>query len=130
MREISGRYRVEGRRFAVAVSRTNDLVTRQLLNGALDCLRQHGADEEQLDVYWVPGTWELALMPIDHRGTARLVQSGALVSGTYELEGGWSGSLQFGGSQADRCTGQLTPSFYSTGGADLLGSLFRHTAVW
>ena len=40
------------------------------------------------------GTWELALMPTDHRGTARLVQSGALVSGTYELEGGWSGSLQ------------------------------------
>jgi len=84
MREISGRYRVEGRRFAVAVSRTNDLVTRQLLNGALDCLRQHGADEEQLDVYWVPGTWELAPLVArlaENGRYAAVVALGALIRG-------------------------------------------------
>ncbi len=41
------------------VSRTNDLVTRQLLAGARDCLRQHGAADEMVDVFWVPGAWEL-----------------------------------------------------------------------
>jgi hypothetical protein len=40
------------------------------------------------------GTWEIVLMPAGQRGTAALQQAGALVSGTYELEGGWNGSLQ------------------------------------
>jgi len=40
------------------------------------------------------GTWEVALQPTGQRGVFRLEQSGVLVSGTYTLEGGWSGSLQ------------------------------------
>jgi hypothetical protein len=40
------------------------------------------------------GTWDLVLMPTQQRGSAALQQTGALVSGTYQLEGGWSGSLQ------------------------------------
>jgi hypothetical protein len=40
------------------------------------------------------GTWEFVLMPAGQRGTAKLEQTGALVAGTYELEGGFSGSLQ------------------------------------
>jgi 6,7-dimethyl-8-ribityllumazine synthase len=53
MREIYGRFRAEDRRFALVVSRTNELITRQLLAGALDCLRQHGGSDEQIDVFWV-----------------------------------------------------------------------------
>lgn len=60
MQERYGQFRTEGRRFALVVSRTNELITRQLLAGAIDCLRQHGASDEQVDVYWVPGAWELA----------------------------------------------------------------------
>ncbi|UCF20488.1 MAG: 6,7-dimethyl-8-ribityllumazine synthase [Gemmatimonadota bacterium] len=60
MRESYGRFQVGDRRFALVVGRTNELITRQLLAGAIDCLRQHGADDEQIDVYWVPGAWELA----------------------------------------------------------------------
>jgi 6,7-dimethyl-8-ribityllumazine synthase len=48
-----------GLRFAVVVSRFNSLVTEQLLTGALDALRRHGADEAQIDVYRCPGTFEL-----------------------------------------------------------------------
>jgi 6,7-dimethyl-8-ribityllumazine synthase len=48
-----------GLRFAVVVSRFNSLVTEQLLTGALDTLRRHGADEAQIDVYRCPGTFEL-----------------------------------------------------------------------
>ena len=48
-----------GLRFAVVVSRFNSLVTEQLLAGALDALRRHGADEAAVDVYRCPGTFEL-----------------------------------------------------------------------
>ena len=48
-----------GLRFAVVVSRFNSLVTEQLLAGAVDALRRHGADEAAIDVYRCPGTFEL-----------------------------------------------------------------------
>jgi len=48
-----------GLRFAVVVSRFNSLVTEQLLSGAVDTLRRHGADEAAIDVYRCPGTFEL-----------------------------------------------------------------------
>ncbi len=84
MAEIYGRLVAEERRFALVVSRTNELVTRQLLAGALDCLRQHGADEGSVDVYWVPGAWELA--PVVARLSAAgrhaaIVALGALIRG-------------------------------------------------
>jgi len=52
---------------------------------------QEKADEQK---GLMTGTWDLILMPLDQRGTAKLTQEGAIVSGTYELAGGWSGSLQ------------------------------------
>ena len=48
-----------GLRFAVVVARFNSLLTEQLLSGALDALRRHGADEAAVDVYRCPGTFEL-----------------------------------------------------------------------
>lgn len=84
MRERYGRFDVEGRRFALAVSRTNEIVTRQLLAGARDCLRQHGADDDQIEVFWVPGTWELAPLVArlaDGGGYSAIVALGALIRG-------------------------------------------------
>lgn len=49
------------RRFAIVVARVNSLVTGKLLDGALDCLRRHGCPEENVEVVWVPGSFELAL---------------------------------------------------------------------
>jgi 6,7-dimethyl-8-ribityllumazine synthase len=43
----------------VVVSRFNDTIGRQLLEGALDCLRRHGATEDDISVVWVPGAFEL-----------------------------------------------------------------------
>ncbi len=48
-----------GLRFGVVVARFNSLVTEQLLAGALDALRRHGADDAAIDVYRCPGTFEL-----------------------------------------------------------------------
>jgi len=60
----------EGLRFAVAVSRFNEMITRRLLSGALDALARHGADEDQIDVAWVPGGFELPM------AAQRLAESG------------------------------------------------------
>ena len=49
-------------RFAVAVSRFNDLVTDRLLEGALSTFRRHGAAEERVTVVRVPGSFELPLV--------------------------------------------------------------------
>jgi 6,7-dimethyl-8-ribityllumazine synthase len=61
-------------RIAVVVARFNDLVTSRLLSGCLDCLGRHGIDTSansgQLDVAWVPGSFEIPLV------TQRLAASG------------------------------------------------------
>ena len=53
-------------RIAVVVARFNDLVTGKLLSGCLDCLGRHGIDvsdsSAQLDVAWVPGSFEIPLV--------------------------------------------------------------------
>ena len=55
-----------GLRFAVVVARFNDLVTGKLLSGCLDCLSRHGIDvaetSNQLDLAWVPGSFEIPLL--------------------------------------------------------------------
>lgn len=62
MRTFEGKLTAAGLRVAVVVSRFNGFVTDALLAGALDALRRHGAREEDLEVYRVPGTFELAPM--------------------------------------------------------------------
>ncbi len=48
-----------GLRIAIVVARFNDLITRSLLEGALDGLRRHGVSEQGIDVAWVPGAFEI-----------------------------------------------------------------------
>ncbi len=44
---------------AIVASRFNDMITKELLEGALDCLKRHGAAEKDIHVYWVPGAFEI-----------------------------------------------------------------------
>jgi 6,7-dimethyl-8-ribityllumazine synthase len=62
VREIRGDHLARGRRFALAVSRFNELVTGALLDGAIDCLRSHGVEDDDVVVAWVPGAFELPLL--------------------------------------------------------------------
>ncbi len=56
---IEGRLLASAGRFAIVVSRFNEFITTRLLDGALDCLRRHGADEKAIDVIWCPGAFEI-----------------------------------------------------------------------
>ncbi len=67
MTVFEGRFNeASGLRVAVVVARFNDLVTGKLLSGCLDCLSRHGIDispsSSQLDVAWVPGSFEIPLV--------------------------------------------------------------------
>lgn len=56
---IEGVLSAEKMKVAIVVSRFNDMVTKELLEGALDCLKRHGAAEDDVHVYWVPGAMEI-----------------------------------------------------------------------
>ena len=56
-----GKLNAKGFRFAIVVSRFNSFITDRLLEGALDALKRHGADEKKIDVYRVPGSFEIPL---------------------------------------------------------------------
>ncbi len=56
-----GQLSAEGKSFGIVVSRFNEFITNKLLEGALDCLRRHGADDERIDTFWVPGAFEIPL---------------------------------------------------------------------
>ena len=57
-----GALSAEGRRFGVVVGRFNEFISSKLLEGALDCLRRHGADEDKIEIAWVPGSFEIPLV--------------------------------------------------------------------
>jgi len=75
--EFSGAPRGQGRRCAVVVSRFNETITQRLLEGALDALVRHGVAFDDVDVFWVPGAWEL---PAAARRVAASERYNALVA--------------------------------------------------
>lgn len=59
---IQGQLNATGKKFAIVVSRFNEMITHRLLEGALDCLIRHNAKEEDVTVAWVPGAFEIPLV--------------------------------------------------------------------
>ena len=75
-------------KIAVVVGRFNDLVTGKLLSGCLDCLGRHGLDVEpsskQVDVAWVPGSFEIPLVAQNLARSGRynvVITLGAVIRG-------------------------------------------------
>jgi len=58
---IEGGLVVNGARFGIAVARFNSFVVESLLDGAIDTLKRHGANEADIDIVRVPGAFELPL---------------------------------------------------------------------
>lgn len=62
MKIIEGKLVSKGYRFAIVVSRFNEFISNKLLGGALDCLKRHEVKEEDIEVIWVPGAFEIPLV--------------------------------------------------------------------
>ncbi len=57
----AGSYDGRNKRFAIVVARFNEFITKQLLEGALDTLLRHGVKESDIEVTWVPGSFEIPM---------------------------------------------------------------------
>ncbi len=51
-----------GMRFAIVAGRFNEFITGKLVNGAVDGLKRHGAEDDAIDIVWVPGAFEIPLI--------------------------------------------------------------------
>lgn len=92
--ELKGDLNGQGLRVAVVVARFNEVITRQLLTGALETLMRHGVRDDDIAVAWVPGAFELPVVAKTLAKTGRydsVVCLGAVIRGEtthYEMVAG------------------------------------------
>ena len=80
---MRGKMDSSGKRFAIVVSRWNELVTKELLEGALDELRRYG--DPSVEVIHVPGTWEMP--PVVAKVVSRSEKPSAVIALGCILQG-------------------------------------------
>ena len=68
---IEGQLNASGMKFGIVVARFNELITKQLLEGAQDAIRRHGGDANAVDVAWVPGSFEIPVVAGAMAGSGR-----------------------------------------------------------
>jgi len=61
MKKYEGNLNAEGMKAVVVVGRFNEIISGKLLEGAIDGLKRHGMAEEDIDIAWVPGSFEIPL---------------------------------------------------------------------
>jgi len=59
---IEGNLRTENTKYGIVVARFNEFINAKLLSGALDALKRHGVQEEEIDIAWVPGAFEIPII--------------------------------------------------------------------
>lgn len=62
IKTIEGGLTIHGARFGIVASRFNSFVVDSLVEGAIDCLKRHGADESNIQIVKVPGAFEMPLV--------------------------------------------------------------------
>lgn len=84
VKTFSGKPEGSKYRIAVVVSRFNDLIGKRLLKGALETLTVRGVAEENIEVAWVPGAWEIPVAAAKLAKTGRFqgfITLGAIIRG-------------------------------------------------
>lgn len=56
---IKGSLLAQGKRFGIVVSRFNEFISSKMLEGSIDTLIRHGANEDSIDIAWTPGSFEI-----------------------------------------------------------------------
>lgn len=70
MRTIEGKFNGENLKIGIVAGRFNEFITSKLVGGALDVLKRNNVSEENVDIAWVPGAFEIPLI------TKKMVQTG------------------------------------------------------
>lgn len=59
---IQAQLTAKGKKFGIVASRFNEFITNKLVEGAIDALLRHGAKDSDIEVVWVPGSFEIPLI--------------------------------------------------------------------
>jgi 6,7-dimethyl-8-ribityllumazine synthase len=81
---IEGQLDAKGFRFGLVISRFNEFISARLLDGCMDCLTRHGAREESVKIFKVPGSFEIpsvAKKLVDSKGYDAVICLGAVIRG-------------------------------------------------
>ncbi len=84
MKVHEGALNAAKKKIALVASRFNDLITKELIEGAVDCLRRHGAAEDAIDLFWVPGAFEIPKVALEVAKTKKfdgVICLGAVIRG-------------------------------------------------
>ncbi len=83
-KQFEGMLLGKGLKFGLVVSRFNDFITKKLLEGAQDALLRHGVNQEDIEIAWVPGSFEVPLVALKLAQTKKydaIICLGAVVRG-------------------------------------------------
>lgn len=84
MKITEGKLIGTGLKIAIVASRFNNLVTSRLIEGAKDTLMRHDVSGNSIDIFWVPGAWELPLIAKEIALTGKydaIIALGAVIRG-------------------------------------------------
>ena len=62
MRIHEGHFNAENKRIAIVIGRFNEFISSKLLAGARDCVSRHNGNVDNINVYWVPGAFEIPII--------------------------------------------------------------------
>ena len=85
MKTIEGKFVVQDEKFCVVISRFNEFIGSKLLSGAVDELKRHGVNEDNIDVIWVPGAFEIPIIAKKAAKTNKysaIITLGAVIKGS------------------------------------------------
>lgn len=85
MKTIEGQLVAKDEKFCIVISRFNEFIGSKLLSGAIDELRRHGVSEDNIDVIWVPGAFEIPLLAKKAAKTGKydaIITLGAVIKGS------------------------------------------------
>lgn len=81
---IEGKFIGKGKRVGIVVSRFNEFISKKLLEGALDCLSRHQTQDSDIEIAWVPGSFEIPLAALKMAQSKKydaVICLGALIRG-------------------------------------------------
>jgi 6,7-dimethyl-8-ribityllumazine synthase len=85
MKTYEGHLVSKGLKYAIVVGRFNEFITSKLYGGALDALKRHGVQEDEIEVAWVPGAFEIPLIAqklAESRKYDAVITLGAVIRGS------------------------------------------------
>ncbi|UQZ81988.1 6,7-dimethyl-8-ribityllumazine synthase [Paenibacillus konkukensis] len=75
----------KGLKYGIVVGRFNEFITSKLLGGALDALKRHGATDDEVEIAWVPGAFEISLIALKMAESGKydaVITLGAVIRGS------------------------------------------------